>query len=56
MFQNFIADIPIQKPSSLSLGSYLDTPISDEHSDEEEEVKICEYLLFTQNSSHSSFQ
>ena len=47
MFQNFIADTPIQEPSSLSLGSYLDAPISNKYSDEEEEVKICEELLFT---------
>ena len=29
----------------MSLGSYLDTPIFSKHSDEEEEVKICEDLL-----------
>ena len=40
LFQNFIAD----------------TPIFSKHSDEEEKVKICEDLLFTQNSSSSSFQ
>ena len=56
LFQKFIADTPIQEPSSLSLGSYLDAPISHKYSDEEEEVKICEDLMFTQNSSSSSFQ
>ena len=45
LFQNVIADTPIQDPSSLSLGSYLDAPISNKYSDEEEEVKICEDLL-----------
>ena len=56
LFQNFIADTPIQEPSSLSLGSYLDAPIFNKYSDEEEEVKICEDLLFTQRSSSSSYQ
>ena len=55
LFQNFIANNPIPEPSSLSLGSYLNAPISNKYSDEEEEVKICEDLLFTQNSSGSSF-
>ena len=55
LFQNFIVDTPIQEPSSLSLGSYLDSPILSKHNDEEEEVKICEDLLFAQSSSSSSF-
>ena len=55
LFQNFIADTPIQEPSSLSLGYYLNAPISNKCNDEEEEVKICEDLLFTQNSSSSYF-
>ena len=56
LFQNFIADTAIQDPSSLSLGSYLNAPIFNKYSDEEEEVKICEDLLFTQSSSSSCFQ
>ena len=56
LFQNFIVDTSIWEPSYLSLGSYLDAPIFNQYSDEEEEVKICEYLLFTQSSFSSSFQ
>jgi hypothetical protein len=56
LFQDFIVDPAIQEASSLSLGSYLDTPIFDPYSDEEEDVKVCEDLLFTQISSSSSFQ
>jgi hypothetical protein len=55
LFQDFIVDSAIQKASSLSLGSYLDTPIFDQYNDEEEDVKVCEDLLFTQISSSSSF-
>ena len=36
LFQNSIADTPIQEPSSLSLGSYLNAPISNKYGDEEE--------------------
>jgi hypothetical protein len=56
LFQDFIVDPAIQEASSLSLGAYLDTPIFDQYSDEEEDVKACEDLLFTQISSSSSFQ
>ena len=40
----------------MSLGSYLDALIFDQYSDEEEDVKIYEDLLFSQISSSSSFQ
>ena len=56
MFHDPIVDTSIQEASSLSLRSYLDAPIFDQYSDEEEDVKICEDLLFTQISSSSSFQ
>jgi hypothetical protein len=47
LFQDFIVDTSIQEASSLSLGSYLDAPIFDQYSDEEEDFKICEDLLST---------
>ena len=56
MFHDAIVDTSIQEASSLSLRSYLDAPVFDQYSDEEEDVKICEDLLFTQISSSSSFQ
>jgi hypothetical protein len=56
LFHDPIVDTSIQEASSLSLRSYLDAPIFYQYSDEEEDVKICEDLLFTQISSSSTFQ
>jgi hypothetical protein len=59
LFQNvskYIADNYMQKSSSLPLGLYLDVPIFDKYSDDEEDFKVYEGLLTNGISSSSTFQ
>jgi hypothetical protein len=55
MFHHPSIDTSLQEASSLLLGSHLDAPIFDQYSDEEEDVKVCEDILFNQISSSSTF-
>ena len=56
----YVASNYDKEPGNIFLDPFqnlvADTPIFDQCSDQEEEVKICEDALFTQISSSSSFK
>ena len=56
LFHDVIVDPVIQEASSLSSGSYLDSPIFDQDGDEKGNDKVCEDSFFIQISSSFSFQ